>query len=336
MATATLELVNPYAKYGLKRRPTYDEIANLISENEQLTGALPNRDATFFKKTPQGSFFDGTDHLELLKEEQNRIMERQMREIILRQNARLNGTTFNLNRLQSATASTPSSSSSDFTLGSERGTLRTTGLQTELAQGERRRIERQQQTGDAHRDELSRQSRLPTLDSFLQNVTSPLGRMLVPSLPIPRRQPETIDLTRDEDMEAEAEEEFFPEEMTTAREEAEPKKSSNLMKKISYSTNISNWSEKELEFQLYIRGSDVNSPELSLEGLRRKGQGKGLTNRQHYRNLVQNMIDDGRWKRRVEEQLLQSRIKEYKNRNRPRGSRDWCLKTSTDFINNKI
>ena len=264
MATATLELVNPYAKYGLKRRPTYDEIANLISENEQLTGALPNRDATFFKKTPQGSFFDGTDHLELLKEEQNRIMERQMREIILRQNARLNGTTFNLNRLQSATASTPSSSSSDFTLGSERGTLRTTGLQTELAQGERRRIERQQQTGDAHRDELSRQSRLPTLDSFLQNVTSPLGRMLVPLLPIPRRQPETIDLTRDEDMEAEAEEEFFPEEMTTAREEAEPKKSSNLLKKISYSTNISNWSEEELEFQLYIRGSDVNSPELSF------------------------------------------------------------------------
>ena len=82
MATATLELINPYAKYGLKRRPTYDEIANLISENEQLTGALPNRDATFFKKTPQGSFFDGTDHLEILKEEQNRILERQMREIL--------------------------------------------------------------------------------------------------------------------------------------------------------------------------------------------------------------------------------------------------------------
>ena len=319
MATATLELVNPYAKYGLKRRPTYDEIANLKSENEQLTGALPNRDATFFKKTPQGSFFDGTDHLELLKEEQNRIMERQMREIILRQNARLNGTTFNVDRLQSATASTPSSSSSDFTLGSERGTLRTTGLQTELAQGERRSIERQQQTGDAHRDELSRQSRLPTLDSFLQNVTSPLGRMLRP-LPIPRRQPETIDLTRDENMEAEAEEEFFPEEMTTAREE--PKKESNLMKKISYSTNIARWSENELAFQLYLRGVDVQAPEISLENMRRKGKGKGLTNWQHYHSLAQTMIINGEWDRRVEAQLLQSRIKEYKNRNKPRGSRD--------------
>ena len=33
--TASLELINPYAKFGLKRRPTYEKIANLIGENEQ-------------------------------------------------------------------------------------------------------------------------------------------------------------------------------------------------------------------------------------------------------------------------------------------------------------
>ena len=48
--TASLELINPYAKFGLKRRPTYEEIANLIGENEQLAGKLRNRDATFFPK----------------------------------------------------------------------------------------------------------------------------------------------------------------------------------------------------------------------------------------------------------------------------------------------
>lgn len=48
MATATLEMINPYSKYGLKRRPTYDEIIGLIGENEKITGNLPNRDATFF------------------------------------------------------------------------------------------------------------------------------------------------------------------------------------------------------------------------------------------------------------------------------------------------
>ena len=44
MATAQLELINPYAKYGLKRRPTYDEIIGLIGENATLTGELPDSD----------------------------------------------------------------------------------------------------------------------------------------------------------------------------------------------------------------------------------------------------------------------------------------------------
>ena len=42
MATATLELVNPYSKYGFKRRPTYNEIIGLINENETITGQLPD------------------------------------------------------------------------------------------------------------------------------------------------------------------------------------------------------------------------------------------------------------------------------------------------------
>ena len=86
MATAVLENINPYSKYGLKRRPTYDEIANLIHENETLTGTLPDRTATQFKASPEGSFFDGLDHLEILKEQQQRIHERQMRELLMRQN----------------------------------------------------------------------------------------------------------------------------------------------------------------------------------------------------------------------------------------------------------
>ena len=46
MATAVLENINPYSKYGLKRRPTYEEIIGLIGENETLTGTLPDRTAT--------------------------------------------------------------------------------------------------------------------------------------------------------------------------------------------------------------------------------------------------------------------------------------------------
>ena len=33
--TAVLENVNPYSKYGLTRKPTYEEIIGLIGENEK-------------------------------------------------------------------------------------------------------------------------------------------------------------------------------------------------------------------------------------------------------------------------------------------------------------
>jgi len=92
--TAVLDNINPLSKAGLRRRHTYEEIANLIGENETLTGPLPNRDATFFKASPEGSFFDGLDSLELLREQQNRIQERQMRELLMRQN--LGGSTYSV------------------------------------------------------------------------------------------------------------------------------------------------------------------------------------------------------------------------------------------------
>ena len=317
MATAVLEKVNKFSYLGLRRRPTYNEIIGLIKENETLTGQLPNRDATFFKASNEGLFFDGLDSLEVLKEQQQRILQRQMQDLLLRQNARQNQGTFHVERHRQNTPSS-SSSSTPIAVGSDFGTLRVAGMQTELQERARQAMSRQQQTGEAHAEQTSQQARLPTLDSFLSDITSPLRRMIRP-LPIPSRQPETADLTTD-DVE-EAQEQFFPEEMTTARGE-EPKKPAKLMSKISYSPNISNWSEGELAFQLYIRGVDVNDPEISLEDVKKKGKGRGITNRQHYRNIAQTMIINGEWDRRIEEQLLQSRITEYKNRNRPRGSRD--------------
>ena len=140
-------------------------------------------------------------------------------------------------------------------------------------------------------------------------IPSPAGGSAVPVLPIPSRQ-------------VDEEEELIPnEEMLTAREEA-PKQKSKLMKHISYSTNISRWNEQQLEFQVFIRGTDTRDPEVSIEGLRKKGKGKDLTNWQHLNNLANQMIRDGRWERRVEEELLKKRIKDYNQRQQSRGSRD--------------
>ena len=55
---------------------------------------FPDRTAKQFRNSPQGSFFDGSDH----KEQQNRVLDRQMREMILRRQAQQNGGTFHLDR----------------------------------------------------------------------------------------------------------------------------------------------------------------------------------------------------------------------------------------------
>ena len=81
--TARFELINPYQKYGLKRKPTFNEILGLISEDQKLLRPFPDRTATQFRNSPQGSFFDGADSMELLKEQQGRVLDRQMRQMML-------------------------------------------------------------------------------------------------------------------------------------------------------------------------------------------------------------------------------------------------------------
>ena len=82
MATAVID-TNKMSKLGLRRKPTYDEIIGMIDDNDKITGKLPNRDATFFKSSPEGSFFDGSDAMEQLRKEQGKLLLRQMSDILL-------------------------------------------------------------------------------------------------------------------------------------------------------------------------------------------------------------------------------------------------------------
>ena len=317
MATAVLENVNKFSYLGLRRRPTYDEIIGLIKENENLTGKLPNRDATFFKASNEGSFFDGLDHLEILKEQQNRILQRQVQDLLLRQSVRANGGTFHLQRhLQSANAT---ETLPPIEVQPDRDSL-SVGLQADLQRRQQQLRDRQQQTGEAHRSLISRAT-TPILEGLASLRRFPRTEAGTPSEVVrravseeeapPARQQQTETFIIGSSSENE-------EEMLTAREQ--PK--SKLMKSISYSTNIERWNEDELEFQLFIRGKDMNSPDNSLEGMRKKGKGKGLTKSQYYRQTAQKMINDGTWDTRIEEQLLQSRINKYYDKSKPRGSRD--------------
>ena len=343
MATATLELINPYSKYGLKRRPTYNEIIGLIGENETLTGQLPDRTATQFKASQEGSFFDGLDHLEILKEQQNRIQERQIRELLLRQN--LGGRTYNVERFRrQRDENTPpepeTPSSGDDALASSglrRDGMASAGMQTELQRRATAFANRQQQTGEAHQGLLSRST-----SSIMDGISggfSPLSRTgsrpQTPALqmPQPKREqgtPEVINIASDV-------EEVSSGEMLTAREQQQPveqatgflntnrvgvEPKSAVLRTISYRTNIGTMSEEALKFQLYIRGVDVDDPENSLEGLKKKGKGRGKTVKAHYLEIAQQMLNDDKWETRVEEELLKRRINEYRSKGKARGSTD--------------
>ena len=209
--TAVLENVNKFSYLGLRRRPTYNEVIGLIKENEALANPLPNRDATFFKASNEGSFFDGLDHLEVLKEQQQRILQRQVQDLLLRQNVRQSRGTYHLERHRQQSSSDTSSSITPME-GEGRDTL-SAGLQADLQRREARLRDRQQQTGEAQAQELSRQSRLPILQGFISESLTPIFNMIpspasgsvFPVLPIPSRQ-------------VDEEEELIPdEEMMTAR-----------------------------------------------------------------------------------------------------------------------
>ena len=82
--TAVLENVNKFSYLGLRRRPTYNEVIGLIKENEALANPLPNRDATFFKASNEGSFFDGLDHLEVLKEQHTKNITKTSSRLVIK------------------------------------------------------------------------------------------------------------------------------------------------------------------------------------------------------------------------------------------------------------
>ena len=197
--------VDKYSIYGLKRRPTYEEIIGVIDEsNEKLTGTLPNRDATFFKNSPEGSYFDGADAMEQLKEEQGRLLLRQMSDILLRQNVRTAGRTYHTERLQQlpTTSSTIAQPTQPMNVDEELTTQRTptvpssnthqaSQLNAEITQRGDRATKRREETAINHRGEVFKQNK-PTIPEQIHHINPP--RSFAPI------KPEMYSMATDEEM----------------------------------------------------------------------------------------------------------------------------------------
>ena len=184
MKTATIENVNKLSKIGLRRKPTYNKIIGMIDENEKLTGKLPNRDATFFKGSPEGSYFDGSDAMEQLKEEQGKLLLRQMSDILLRQNVRTAGRTYHTERARQLPTTSPVISPPSAPMDVEEElpsqatptmpsstTQQASQIQAELTQRGDRATKRREETTMNHRGEVFKQSK-PTI----AEQTYPIGQ----------------------------------------------------------------------------------------------------------------------------------------------------------------
>ena len=196
MKTVNMDNVNKLAKYGLNRRPTYSEIIGMIDDNEKITSKLPNRDATMFRNSPEGSYFDGSDAMEALKEEQSRMLVRQMSDILLRQHSRTAGRTFHVERTQRLPTTSPVISQPSAPMSTDDETPaqmnqppqppppqpppQASQIQAELQQRSNTATQRRQETSMNHRGEMMRQNP-PTIAQQVLNIKPP--RPFIPLKP---------------------------------------------------------------------------------------------------------------------------------------------------------
>ena len=86
-------MVVNHAGIQFHRRSRYEDILELVNDNEEALKPFPNRDAVFYKQSNKGTRFDGKDHLDKLKVQEKQIAERIVRDHMLREYASDNNLT---------------------------------------------------------------------------------------------------------------------------------------------------------------------------------------------------------------------------------------------------
>ena len=292
--TARFELVNPYQKYGLKRKPTFNEILGLLSEDQKLLRPFPDRTATQFRNSPQGSFFDGSDHVELLKEQQNRVLDRQMREMILRRQAQQNGGTFHVDRHNDNFSSGESVSDSGMMTPSEASSSQImyhADLQRGLEERARQETQRRQEVRQRHGEAIYRLNDTLTRNMLRSGFNDMQG------------MPETEPLQTD----------VSDEELIPADDTVRPYQKNILYfnNDIEAMKNNERLDYNDLLFQLYVRGRLTDEITNRVEALPDE-----ISRKIYLLTIVRDLIGDGtgdnNWQIGVESNLLNSRIREWR------------------------
>ena len=311
--TQSLELINPYAKFGLKRRPTYEEIANLIGENDLITGKLPNRDATFFKASPQGSFFDGSDRLELLKDQQMRILDRQMREIMMRREAHRNGHTYAAHKMDTDTPqhTNDQAIADEYDFSTPQQTTRQheamvdTQLQ-DIATATKRKAE---EVGRVRASNLREMGGTLFHKMVANRQSAPTEPRQAPAGGAVADDQQTMHV---EDVEQSPQVvddnvDATPVQQATSTSSSTAQQPPPLPMTPLFKTTIDNtispayWKDNpnltvnDIKFQFYLRGIQVPEESEIQEELKQKGRGEARTYKEYLVDMVLDTIDNGGW-----------------------------------------
>ena len=309
-------------KSELKLRPTYDELIGMINEqgdpNRPPIEQVIDRRATLFRNNQFGSQFDNVDFLGLKKQEEDKV-KNELRETQLRQTAMGTGSSMGI---LSYGGSPPLSYGGRTPLGAynadgfetpDSDDYRMTveqinRIRTELEAGKRRRREAQEATTTRARSDLS--------DATSQSL------------------PEGVPIHSMATDQEEEEEEMPPLETPTevAEEEEEdddetqvPPQSRKHKETIDYNENIDRWRQKDISvddilFQLHLRGIQLTAEqEEEMANLKTKGKGKTITKKDYLINYVERLIQTGKWTDEINDQLLKSRMEEWRNMKKGKG-----------------
>ena len=278
----------------MKRKPTFNEILGLLSEDQTLLRPFPDRTATQFRNSPQGSFFDGSDHVELLKEQQNRVLDRQMREMILRRQAQQNGGTFHVDRHNDNFSSGESVSDSGMMTPSEASSSQImyhADLQRGLEERARQETQRRQEVRQRHGEAVNRLNDTLTRNMLRSGFNDMQG------------MPETEPLQTD----------VSDEELIPADDTVRPYQKNILYfnNDIEAMKNNERLDYNDLLFQLYVRGRLTDEITNRVEALP-----DDISRKIYLLTIVRDLIGDGtgdnNWQIGVESNLLNSRIREWR------------------------
>ena len=321
-------------KSELKLRPTYDEMIGMIESqgdpNRPSIESVIDRRATIFRNNQYGSQFDNIDFLGLKKQEENKVRN-ELRQAQLRKAGVEKGTSTGVLAVGSSGLNTPAEI--EFADAVDYDEMmnfqdRFRAFREELREKENNAsagimasilgdTERYRENVRRQNFEISEMAKNDLIDVHSQSLPAGVPVHSMASDVASETMPELEPIDGEEEEDEEVEEDDI--------ETQVPPKSRKHKEMIDYNNKIERWRQKgvnfeDILFQMHLRGINLTKEQQGeMDKLKIKGKGKSETKKDYLLRVVEGLIGSGKWTDHVNDQLLQSRMKEWREMKKGKG-----------------